>query len=140
MSGSSQRQVHPAASAALILITLVAVQWTWWRFLIYRAPSPPVSGGPGPAAAIASDIHVQGRAEVYVQTIGGDVMPGDADGPSHASRFDRPTGIALDSRGDAYIADTGNNRIRMISPAADTTTVAGAGPAGYADGPAAQAQ
>jgi hypothetical protein len=48
-----------------------------------------------------------------VTTIGGESgMPGSADGAGTAARFDLPGGIALDSQGKLYIADTGNNTIR----------------------------
>eukprot|EP00466_Bigelowiella_natans_P015841 jgi/Bigna1/67780/fgenesh1_pg.4_\ len=36
------------------------------------------------------------------------------DGPLHSARFFRPYGIALDQFGSIYVADTLNNRIRMI--------------------------
>lgn len=139
MSARPKRQVHPAASAVLILLVLVGVQWVWWRFLVYR----PAGTGPGqmppPSATRPSDVLIHGRLDVSVYTIAGDPRPGDADGPSHAARFDRPTGIALDAEGNLYIADTGNNKVRMVSPSGDTTTLAGSD-AGFADGPVAQAR
>jgi uncharacterized protein (TIGR03437 family) len=52
----------------------------------------------------------------------------------------QPTGVAVDSRGNLYIADQGNNRVRMVSPGGIITTAAGNGTAGYAgDGGAAVA-
>lgn len=54
-----------------------------------------------------------------------------------------PWGVAEDANGNLYVADTGNNRIRMISPTWNSTggmitTVAGTGSAGYTgDGAAA---
>src|ERR1017187_1681268 len=51
-----------------------------------------------------------------------------------------PEGVAADSAGNLYVADTGNNRIRKVS-AGRITTVAGNGTSGYAGdgGPATNA-
>src|SRR5918995_175669 len=49
---------------------------------------------------------------------------GDADGPSASSRFDTPSGIAVDAAGSVYVADTGNNAIRRISPDGVVSTLA----------------
>ena len=43
-----------------------------------------------------------------------------------------PCGIALDKNGNLYIADTANNRIRMINPTGFISTVAGSGIQGFA--------
>ena len=50
-----------------------------------------------------------------------------------------PHGVAADSAGNLYIADTGNDRIRKVSGGA-IATVAGGGAATAPDGPAAGAQ
>ncbi|HEX4136208.1 MAG TPA: hypothetical protein VHY84_16460 [Bryobacteraceae bacterium] len=44
----------------------------------------------------------------------------------------QPEGIAVDSQGNLYIADTGNNRIRRVTPSGIITTIAGSGTQGYA--------
>jgi uncharacterized protein (TIGR03437 family) len=44
-----------------------------------------------------------------------------------------PQGVAVDSAGNVFIADTNNNRVRMVAPSGVITTVAGNGASG-ADG------
>jgi uncharacterized protein (TIGR03437 family) len=59
-------------------------------------------------------------------------------GPATAASLDGPMGLAVDAAGNLYIANTGNQRIRKVTPAGTITTVAGNGQAGYSgdDGPA----
>jgi DNA-binding beta-propeller fold protein YncE len=64
-----------------------------------------------------------------VQTLAGSGEDGFADGPASAARFSQPTGIAVDLEGKVYVADTGNNRIRVIS-GGQVTTLAGTSPPG----------
>jgi sugar lactone lactonase YvrE len=66
---------------------------------------------------------------------------GSADGTGSAARFKSPIGIAVDSAGNAYITDAGNNTIREMTPAGVVTTFVGAtGSAGSADGSGSAAQ
>ena len=41
-------------------------------------------------------------------------------------------GLALDNSGNLYIADTWNNRVRMLTPTGEISTIAGTGVSGYA--------
>ena len=61
-------------------------------------------------------------------------------GPATEARLTKPKGIAIDTAGNIYIADSGNNVIRMISRCiGHITTVAGNGIQGYSgDGYPAQ--
>src|SRR5438094_153574 len=61
-----------------------------------------------------------------VTTIAGAAgMFGSADGSGSAARFNAPDGIAVDSSGNLYVADSGNHEIRKITPAKAVTTFAG---------------
>ncbi len=48
-----------------------------------------------------------------------------------SAQLNLPTGLALDSSGNLYIADTLNNRIRKVGTDGNINTVAGIGAAGY---------
>src|SRR5262249_9792156 len=53
-------------------------------------------------------------------------------GPATAAAFDDPSGVAVDSAGNLYIADTGNNVIREVLAATGVVvTVAGEGTTGF---------
>jgi uncharacterized protein (TIGR03437 family) len=63
-------------------------------------------------------------------------------GPAASAQLNGPQGVAVDGAGNLYIADTANNRIRLVTLNGVISTVAGNGIAGYSgDGrPAASAQ
>jgi hypothetical protein len=75
----------------------------------------------------------------FVVTIAG-WRSGFADGVGPEARFSTPSALALDVDGTLYVADTGNNAIRRITPDGRVTTYAGDGTPGYRDGAATSAQ
>lgn len=58
---------------------------------------------------------------------------GYVDGIGKAAKFNSPSGIALDSNDNVYVADSNNNKIRKITPSGDVSTLAGS-ISGYIDG------
>jgi hypothetical protein len=83
-----------------------------------------------------------GQAESVVAFAGGAGGPGFFDGsPADPVRFDSPSGVAVTTTGDRFVADTENHVIRKIDASGNVTTFAGAfGVTGSADdtGPAAR--
>lgn len=63
-------------------------------------------------------------------------------GPAVSATLNIPYDVALDGKGNLYIADAGNNRVRKVDPFGIITTAAGTGTDGFAGdgGPAAQAR
>lgn len=71
-------------------------------------------------------------ATVFAGTTG---VAGTSDGTGTAAKFNMPQGLAVDSAGNVYVADTANSTIRKISSAGVVTTLAGApGEPGAVDG------
>jgi len=67
--------------------------------------------------------------------------PGSIDGYGAAARFNAPSAMAVDARGNLYVCDTGNHTIRKVSPSGLVTTVAGlAGSPGDSDGTGSSAR
>lgn len=67
-----------------------------------------------------------------VRTVAGGPPSFSGDGgPASAATLDAPQGIAFDSTGNLYIADTGNHRIRKVTPDGTIRSIAGQnGPTG----------
>jgi trimeric autotransporter adhesin len=79
-----------------------------------------------------------------ITTVAGNGAAGYAgdNGTATAAKLNLPSGVAVDSAGNLYIADEMNNRVRKVAAGTVTiTTVAGNGTAGYSgdDGPATAA-
>jgi trimeric autotransporter adhesin len=113
-----------------------------------------------PSVASARDVTVDASGNVYT-TSGGYVLEipaggsvttiagsgtspnfGGDGGPATSAQLNAPSGIAVDSSGNWYIADTANNRIRMVDSKGTISTFAGTGTAGASgdNGPAMAAE
>lgn len=77
--------------------------------------------------------------EGVVSTLAGDGQAGWRDGPSDQARFNAPLGVAVDAQGRVFVADSYNDRIRVVSPQGQVSTLAGGMP-GYLDGQGEQAR
>lgn len=89
----------------------------------------------------AGNIFVADRTANVIRKIAGGVVTtyagtgltgylGDG-GPAASAQFNGPTGLAVDSAGHLYVADTGNSVVRKIGSDGNISTIAGSGPAGY---------
>jgi DNA-binding beta-propeller fold protein YncE len=78
-----------------------------------------------------------------IRLVAGDGRPGYSGhrGPATRTELDAPAAVAVDQRGDLYIADTDNNVVREVTPNGKIFTVAGTGKVGYVGdgGPATRA-
>ena len=115
----------PATSAQLLAVTAIAVDPAGNLYLVDSQRVRKVSNG-------------------VITTVAGSTAGGfflGDDGPATDALLNSPTGLAVDSSGSIYIADTGNNRIRKVSNGV-ITTVAGNGIYGFGgdNGPATSAE
>ena len=105
----------------------------------------------GVAVDINGNVYVTDRGNYAIRKVtpGGVVTTpaglagsaGSADGTGSNARFNYPSGVAVDTNGNVYVADQDNSTIRKVTPAGVVTTLAGlAGNAGSADGTNSAAQ
>ncbi|HTQ50407.1 MAG TPA: hypothetical protein VMJ12_06815, partial [Candidatus Acidoferrales bacterium] len=73
-------------------------------------------------------------------TIAGGSMAGFSNAAGIFASFSDPQGVCIDRSGNLYVADTGNNVVRRISPSGLVTTFAGSGINGSQLGAATNAQ
>ena len=95
-------------------------------------------------ASISNDHIRRVDTTETVSVIAGTTEPGYGGDGERAvdAKINYPAGVAVDSSGSLYIADSGNHRIRRVDPSGTITTIAGTGEPGYGGdgGPASEAQ
>ena len=116
--------------------------------------SPGSVNGTGGGATFdqPTGIAIDGSGNLYVADAGNDMIrkitsagvvttlagsphsAGSADGTGAAAQFNGPRGVAVDSSGNVYVADTQNCTVRKITPAGVVTTIAGT-PGDFANEP-----
>ncbi len=128
----------------------------------YEATGESGDGGPATAATLdqptalardkAGDLFIADTEDNVVREItpdgiihlvAGNGTEGDrADGPAGHAELDSPQGVAVNAKGDVFIADTYNNVVREVTPRGFISTYAGDGNPGYRGdgGPAVRAE
>jgi sugar lactone lactonase YvrE len=120
-------------------------------------------GGPATAARLTlpDGVAVDGQGNLYISDTGnhrvrkvsragtittiagnGTRAYGGDGGPATQAQLFSPEGLAVDGRGNVYIVDSRNFRIRKVSPQGTITTFAGTGVSGFSGdgGPATRAR
>lgn len=69
-------------------------------------------------------IQANGATSVFAGPSTGSAA-GSTDGLGSLARFNQPLGLTLDSTGNLYVTDSGNQTLRRITPAGDVFTIAG---------------
>ena len=78
---------------------------------------------PAPAPSPIGELEAQQYSwSNFVGMPGGQ---GNVDGTGKAARFNHPAGVAVDGRGNVYVADYDNQTIRKVTPGGVVTTLAG---------------
>ena len=58
----------------------------------------------------------QAPPKFTITTLAGNTGAGFADGTGSAAQFSSPCHLAVDSAGNVYVVDTGNNRVLKLPP------------------------
>lgn len=85
-------------------------------------------------------VKPDGTVSTFAGPSGSGYAAGYKDGAATEAKFNGPRGLAVDSAGNVFVADTGNHCIRKITPDGQVTTLAGSKDAGYSDGIGAEAR
>ena len=127
-NNSKVRKINYSANSARVVSTLSGT---------FNYPS-------GVAVDAAGNVYVADTNNNLIQkissggsvtTLAGSTTSGAVNATGSAASFNQPFGIAVDTAGNIYVADSGNNKIRKITSAGVVTTLTGTGTTGAVDGP-----
>ena len=148
------RRIAPGATAGAGVVTTIAGSLTNPGFVDGQGTSALFNFPIGIASDTAGNIYVSdinnnnirfistsGAVSTFAGIVPTDLSApsGFADGVGTAATFNYPYGIAVDPSGNVFVADGGNNAIRVIAPAGTVTTAVGNGSPGHLDGVGVQA-
>ena len=136
---AATRLVPPASPVSTSIATLVG---TGHRSLSADGPAGATDLVGPIAVSVAGDgtlYFIDGNrvrrltSEGAVETMAGagEAGFGGDGGPARSSQLGSPQGLAVDSQGVVFIADTANNRVRRVELNGTVTTVAGTGVPGF---------
>jgi uncharacterized protein (TIGR03437 family) len=102
----------------------------------FPATATPLSAPLGVALGPSGTVYISDTGNHKVRrmvsgvlvTVAGNGAQGfNGDGPGQGVALSSPSGICVDSEGNLYIADSGNNRVRELTPDGVVRTIAGPG-------------
>lgn len=154
----TQSRINPVSSVSRFIrarLWMICIAWAmtavagWSQptSVLLQMPSALAYDAQGNLYIAEREAHCVRRLapDATLSTVAGSGTQGFAGdgGPAVAARLDSPSGLATNSAGDVFIADTHNHRIRKLTVASGAIgTVAGTGLRGFSgdNGPAAAAQ
>ena len=148
----SDRILKPELKSRLSALALLAVVWLAHPVAAHTqntistiagggtTPTNPLQAdlpGPTSAVSLSGNTYIAAPNSAYVFKLSGGSLSnfagigwggysGDG-GPATSANLALPNGLALDNKGNLYIADIGNSRVRMVDQNGNITTVAGNG-------------
>ena len=135
-----------------ILLCFLLIPSLGWTAKVGKATDVSISLVDGIAISPNGDIYIARRAHNVISRIDSKGMLTNVAGSGHSgysgdcgsalkAKMNVPAGLAFDGKGNLYIADRANHRVRKVNKKGIITTVAGNGTAGFSGdgGPATKA-